>query len=95
MLDLSTYVNLSNVNTRTITVKDISIQTDNEDNNIMSNRIFSNVSTQTIHNEDAQELKSANDCFGMFVARELSNVSQLKRRQIMWEIVRLFEYGSF
>ncbi|CAH2088380.1 unnamed protein product [Euphydryas editha] len=42
---------------------------------------------------DGNIIKS-NESFGVFVAQELLNVPLIKRRQIMFEIVRLFEHRS-
>lgn len=36
----------------------------------------------------------ANESFGVFVAQELLNVPLIKRRQIMFAIIRLFEFRS-
>lgn len=50
-----------------------------------------NATTQTVDEKSDNNLKQANDAFGMFVARELSNVPQIQRRRRMFQIIRLFE----
>lgn len=43
---------------------------------------------------DERNIKDANTEFALFVARELSNVPFNKRRNIMCEIIRIFEHNS-
>lgn len=50
-------------------------------------------STQTPSPLEKNEtnMKLANESFGRFVGLELSNISPLKRRYVMYEIIKLFE----
>lgn len=78
-----------------ITKKDKTTQTFNNENKITNNTLKNNVSTQTSHwNVEDEKIKEANINFGRFVASELSIVPPIKRREIMWEIIRIFEHKS-
>lgn len=50
--------------------------------------------TQSEFFDSDKDLKEANYQFGIFVARELSNISRIKRLQVMREIVSIFEDKS-
>lgn len=53
------------------------------------------VQTLNLHADvECESIKDANYHFDMFVARELSHVPPIKRRSIMWEIIRVIEHRS-
>lgn len=69
--------------------KEVGIQSDNynwgKDNN---------VSTQTPEMANEASLQEANRKFGELIGQELNNVPVVKRRQIMFEIIRIIELRS-
>lgn len=67
------------------TTRDISTSTNLE---------MSESSTQTYSQDDKKKLDMANEAFGAFVGQELKNVPIIKRRYIMYQIIKIIENNS-
>lgn len=77
--------------------KDSTTQTLISKNTDTKNISIESVAVQTLNlhaDVECESIKDANYHFGMFVARELSHVPPIKRRSIMWEIIRVIEHRS-
>lgn len=59
-----------------------------------TNLEISEGSTQTNVLDDIDKLNKANEAFGAFVGQELNNVPLMKRRYIMYQIIRMIENNS-
>lgn len=57
---------------------------------------FTESSTQTYSNaeENIKKMEFANNAFGTFVGLELANVPVLKRRYVMYQIIKIIENNS-
>ncbi|RVE41361.1 hypothetical protein evm_013993 [Chilo suppressalis] len=68
----------------------------NED--IPKNKVLKMLDATTQTEKDVEQIlkirEASNEAFGVFVGKELSSVPEIKRRVVMYEIIKVFEHSS-
>lgn len=62
------------------------------------NQVLKMLDATTQTEKDVEEIlkikEGSNEAFGVFVGKELSTVPQIKRRFVMYEIIKIIEHSS-